>query len=106
MDRAAGPRPPQIGDGAAGIEEVRDLTLDFAFIDEQAVDLAHGRHLLGWSWHQHDPVGLQALQLTVCKHALCLALLIDQHAAQPVTRVPTLAVAQLDQSTLSREDLR
>jgi hypothetical protein len=67
-----------------------------AFIDEQAVDLADDRHLLRWSWHQHDPVGLQALLLALRQHALGVAVLIDQHAAQPVARGTTLAVAQLD----------
>jgi hypothetical protein len=47
---------------------------------------------------------LQALLLAASEHALRLAVLVDEPAAQPEPGRPALAVAELDQPALASEN--
>src|SRR5262249_51996009 len=75
-------------------------------LEEQVIDPAHNRDLGVGPGDEDHAVGLHALLLSEAQLALRLALLVDEHATEPETRGPTLAVAELDEAALPLEDLR
>ncbi len=105
VHHAPGPRPSEIGREPVGVEDLGDLGLVPAVLDEQPVDPVHGLDFLGRPRHQDHTVGLQALLLAALENALGGPVLVDAHAPQPVARRPALAVAPLDQPALAGEHL-
>src|ERR1700732_361578 len=80
MDCAPGPRPPQIRGGSTCIEQPGDLALGLSFINEGAIDPPDSIKLFWWAGNQDNTVGLYALVLAPCEHALLGPALVDEHA--------------------------
>ena len=103
----SGPRPlaPEISVDASDIENIGDLTFRFPPLHEVSVDPADVRPLVIGPRDEHDSVGLNALLFSQFKDALCIAVLVDQHATQSVACCSPLPVAHRDKPTGALKDL-
>jgi len=87
-----------------GVHSLRNLALGPALVDEQLVHALDNPLFFFGAGHQDDAVGLQALLLAARQLALRVAVLVDQHPAQPVSGRAALAIPQLDEAALPGED--
>ncbi len=63
MDRCPRPRPVEIGAQSVGIQDIRDLPLGSAVLDEHAVHASDDILFVLGTGDENDPVGLKALLL-------------------------------------------
>ena len=105
VNRAARPRPAQIGENAPRIVFSCDVALGFLGIDEGSIDAPHDLDFMGWPRDKNDPVRLDTLMFTPRQQPLgCLAL-IDELAPEPVAGRTGLSVTKFDQAALAIEHL-
>src|SRR3984893_8321391 len=105
VDAPACPRSSEIGTIAAIIENGRDLTLGFSVCHEQSIHPADRVHLIRRAGHQDHSVSLDAFVLTSRELAFGGAGLVNQAAAQPVSRRSALTKTKFNQAALARENL-
>ena len=105
VDGAAGPGPVEVRHDALFVQQRGDLAFQPAPVHELPVHPADVLHLLIRSRDEDHPVGLQALVLPAIEDALGLAVLVDAHAAQPVSRHAALAESEPYEPALARKHL-
>ena len=98
MDGRPRPLAAKVGANASRIEDGGDFSLRPALGHKRLIDPANVGLLVIGTRNEHDPVGLDALLLTMRQHSLRLSGLVHQHPAQSITRNTTLLVTEGDQA--------
>ena len=96
MDCAARPRTLEIGENATGVEIRGDFPLGIPILQEGLVHPTNSCNLFIWTWHQNDPICLNAFVLPHPEQALLLSGVIDQHPAQSKAGSTTLLKTKLN----------
>ena len=104
VDGRARPRAAEIGAVSFGVQGLRDFALWAPLAHEHLVHALDDPLFLLGAGDQNHAVGLKALLLAARQLALRIAMLVDQHAAEPVPGRIALAIAQFDETALPGED--
>jgi len=105
MDATASPFATVLGRHLAAVQQVSDLRFKHAFLYEGLVHPADCFDFHRRTGNQDDPVGLDALVLAPGKLAFVDTVLVDEHTPQAIAGRAALTKADLNQSTLTCEDL-
>jgi hypothetical protein len=72
------------------VQQIGNLLLELAFLDESPIHPPNGVYLHRLSGHEDHPVCLDALVLTLSQDSLVVTVLVDQHPAKSESNWPCL----------------